>query len=71
MREFERTVLKRIFVPVREELAGDCIELHNVELRNFYSSQASIGLQNLIEMDSACSNHERDYGCTEGFYRKP
>jgi hypothetical protein len=56
MRWFERTVLKRVFVPAREELAGDCIELHNVELRNFYSLQAAVGLQNVAEMGRSCSN---------------
>jgi hypothetical protein len=71
MRGFQRTLLKRLFVPVKEELPGDCIELHDVELRNFYSSREAVWVQNLIEMGRACSNHERDDRCTEGFYRKP
>lgn len=62
----ERTLLKRIFVPVREKLAGDCTELHIVKLRNFYSSLATVWLQNLIEISRACSNHEREDRCTEG-----
>jgi hypothetical protein len=34
----ENSVLKRIFVPKRDEVAGDWRKLHNEELHNFYSS---------------------------------
>jgi hypothetical protein len=42
-------MLKRLFVPEREELTVYCIELRNVELCKSYSSQTALGLQNLIE----------------------
>jgi hypothetical protein len=38
MKVFENRVLRRIFVPKREEVAGDCRSMHNEELHNFYAS---------------------------------
>jgi hypothetical protein len=35
---FERTVLRRIFGPKRDEVKGDWRKLHNEELHNLYSS---------------------------------
>jgi hypothetical protein len=35
----ENRVLKRIFGPKREEVAGDCRRLHNEELHNFCFSK--------------------------------
>jgi hypothetical protein len=35
---FENRVLRIIFEPKKEEVAGDCRRLHNEDLRNFYSS---------------------------------
>jgi hypothetical protein len=35
---FENRVLRRIFCPKREEVAGDWRKLHNEELYNLYSS---------------------------------
>jgi hypothetical protein len=35
---FEIRVLRRIFGPKKEQVAGGCRRLHNVELHNFYSS---------------------------------
>jgi hypothetical protein len=37
LRVFENRVLKRIFGPKREEVAGGCRRLHNEELHNFYA----------------------------------
>jgi hypothetical protein len=37
-RVFESWVLKRIFGPEREEVAGGWRRLHNVELHNLYAS---------------------------------
>jgi hypothetical protein len=34
---FENRVLKRIFGPKRDEVTGECRELHNQELRDLYS----------------------------------
>jgi hypothetical protein len=41
---FENRVLRRIFGPKREEVAGDWRRLHNVELHNLYTSQNIIGV---------------------------
>jgi hypothetical protein len=35
---FENRVLRRIFVPKRDEVVGDWRKLHNEELHNLYSS---------------------------------
>jgi hypothetical protein len=38
LRVFENRVLRRIFGPKREEVAGGWRRLHNEELHNFYAS---------------------------------
>ena len=38
LRVFENRVLKRIFVPRRDEVTGEWRKLHNEELNNLYSS---------------------------------
>jgi hypothetical protein len=42
LRVFEKRVLKRIFRPKRDEVAGDWRKQHNEELRNLYSSPNKI-----------------------------
>jgi len=37
-------VMRRICVPKRDELTGECRKLHNEELNDFYSSPNLIGL---------------------------
>jgi hypothetical protein len=37
---FENRVLRRIFVPKRDEAIGDWRKLHNEELHNLYSSSS-------------------------------
>jgi hypothetical protein len=39
---FENRVLKRIFEPKREEVAGGWRKLHNEELHKFYASPYTI-----------------------------
>jgi hypothetical protein len=39
---FENRVLRRIFVPKRDEVTGGWRKLHNEELHNFYSSPSII-----------------------------
>jgi hypothetical protein len=36
LKEFENTVLRRIFGPKRDEVAGEWRKLHNEELHNLY-----------------------------------
>jgi len=38
LRVFENRVLRRVFGPKRDELAGEWKKLHNVELNDFYCS---------------------------------
>jgi hypothetical protein len=42
LRMFESRVLRRIFGPVRDEVTGGWIKLHNEELRDLYSSPSII-----------------------------
>jgi hypothetical protein len=42
MRVSEKRILRRIFGPKREEVAGGCRRLHNEELHNLYASPNKI-----------------------------
>jgi hypothetical protein len=42
LRVFENRVLRRIFGPKRDEVTGECRNLHNEELRDLYSSPSII-----------------------------
>jgi hypothetical protein len=42
LRVFENKVLRRIFVPKRDEVTGERRKLHNKELHDFYSSPSII-----------------------------
>jgi hypothetical protein len=42
LRVFDNRVLRRIFGPKRDEVAGVCRKQHSEELRNFYSSPSVI-----------------------------
>jgi hypothetical protein len=46
----ENRVLRRIFGPEREEMAGGCRRLHNVELHNLYASPSVIRVIKLRRM---------------------
>jgi hypothetical protein len=50
---FENRVLRGIFGPKGEEVAGDWRRLHNEELRNLYASLD-------IRLGGACSMHGSD-----------
>jgi hypothetical protein len=42
LRVFENRVLRKIFLPKRDEVTGKCRKLHNEELRDLYSSPSII-----------------------------
>jgi hypothetical protein len=55
MRVFENRVLRTIFGPKREEVAGDWRRLHNEELHNLYASSNVIMVIKSREMGGTCS----------------
>jgi hypothetical protein len=67
----ENRVLRRIFIPKREEVRGDWRRLHNEELHNLYASPIIIIMIFIIiraikikdKMGGACSTHGRYDKC--------
>jgi hypothetical protein len=57
LRVFENRVLRRIFGPKRDEVAGSWRKLHNVELHNLYSSASIIRMIKSGRMIWACSTN--------------
>jgi hypothetical protein len=55
LRVFQNRVLRRTFVPKRDEVTGDCRKLHNEELHNLYSSPNII--RNIKSMWMRWSGH--------------
>jgi hypothetical protein len=53
MRVFENRVLRRIFGPKRDDVAGELRKLHNEELHNLYLSSSSIRQIKLRRMNWA------------------
>jgi len=50
LRMFENMVLRRIFVPRRDEVTGEWRRLHNEELNDFYSSPSIVRVIKLRRM---------------------
>jgi hypothetical protein len=60
LRVFENRVLRRIFEPKREEVAGYWRRLHNEELHNLYESPSIISViksRRMRWMGGACRTH--------------
>jgi hypothetical protein len=72
LRVFDIRVLRRIFGPKREEVAGDWRRLHNEELHNLYTSPniISMMLSRVGEIGGICSTHGRDEKCIQSFGRE-
>ena len=52
---FENRVLRRIFVPKRDEVTGELRKLRNEELNDLYSSPSIVRVIKSNEVDRACS----------------
>jgi hypothetical protein len=63
-------VLRRIFGPKRDGVAGEWRRLHNKELYALYSSSHIIWVIKKIEMGRACSLYEGQERCMQGFSGK-
>jgi hypothetical protein len=69
---FENRVLRRIFWPKGEEVAGDWRRLHNEKLQNLCASAGVIAVIKSSEdvMGRACSRHGRNEKFEQNFGRK-
>jgi hypothetical protein len=67
---FENRVLRGIFGPNREEVAGGWRRLHNEELHNLYASRNKGAQIREDEMGGACNTHGRHEKLTWNFGRK-
>jgi hypothetical protein len=63
LRVFDNRVLRRIFGPKRDDVAGDWRKLHNEELHNSYSSSGIIRIIKEDEMGRACSTNGGEEEC--------
>jgi hypothetical protein len=52
LRVFENRVLRKIFGPKRNEVAGDLKKMHNEEFHNVYSSPSKIRMMKAKSMKS-------------------
>jgi hypothetical protein len=66
---FENRVLREIFLPKREEVAGGWRRQNNGELHNFYASGNIIRVRKIKEgeMGGECSTHGRHKKCIQHF----
>jgi hypothetical protein len=70
LRVFENRVLRRIFGPKREEVAGGWRKPHNEELQNLYASlNILMGIKSRW-MSVACSMCARGEKCIHNFPKK-
>jgi hypothetical protein len=68
----EDRVLRKIFGPKREKVAGGYKRLHNEELHNLYTSPNIIRvIESRDEMGRPCSMHGRNLKYVQNFGRKP
>jgi hypothetical protein len=66
---FEKRVLRRIFGPKKEEVAGGLRRLHNEELHNLQTLPNILGQSRRKGM--TCSTHKREEKCLQYFGGKP
>jgi hypothetical protein len=69
LRVFEKTVLRRIFGPMRKEVTEGWRKLHSGDLHNLYSSTNVIRKikTKTDEMGKACIIHGGDKKCIQNF----
>jgi hypothetical protein len=68
---FENRVLRRIFVPKRNEVTGEWRKLHNEELHNLYSSPDIIRQVKLRRMRWAGHVERMGEKCTRFWWESP
>jgi hypothetical protein len=70
-RVFENMVLRKIFVPKRDEVTGDWRKLHNEDPHGLYSSPNIWVFKSRIEMDGVCGTMEERRGAYRVLVGKP
>jgi hypothetical protein len=71
LRLSENRLLRRIFGPKREEVAGGWRRLHNEELHNLHASSIVITVpKSESEIDEACRTNGKDEKSIKNFCRK-
>jgi hypothetical protein len=69
---FENRVLRRVFVPKRDEVTGGWRKLRNEELHNLYSSPSIIRMIKFVcEMGGACSRNGERRGILRDLMKNP
>ena len=69
MMAYENRVLEKIFGPKRDEVRGECRELHNDELYDLYSSPNITRVIRSRRMRwGACSAYGGEMRFTQGFW---
>jgi len=67
MKVFNNRVLRRVFGPEREEMAGGCRRLH-IDFHKLYTSNIIQMIKSRkLRLDGACSMYERDEKCIQYF----
>jgi hypothetical protein len=68
LKVFENRVLRRVFVPKRDEVTGEWRKLHNEELNDLYSFPNIVrgGKIKKNEMGWACGAYGRGERCAQG-----
>jgi hypothetical protein len=67
LRVFENRVLRIIFGPKRDEVAGEWRKVHSEELHKLYSSSDIIRQVKANEVCGACGTHGRGEKSVQGF----
>jgi hypothetical protein len=67
LRVFGNRVLREIFGPKREEVAGECREIHYQKIHNFILKQILLGYSKRDDVSGTCRTDGRHEKCVRNF----